>query len=103
MLCSNVEQVGNVVAKDVGEMMKNGWVVLDVRPPGETAVVAIKGALTVSAWVMVRLLRKIKDVLKQLSLAHVKASMLRHLITRARDGDQVAFPPDVHLIVQFVI
>lgn len=39
--------VMNVSNKTAGEMMKDGWVLVDVRPPGEVAKVPITGAIAV--------------------------------------------------------
>ena len=37
----------NVTSRMAGEMMKEGWVLLDVRPEEEIEKVAIEGAVTV--------------------------------------------------------
>jgi rhodanese-related sulfurtransferase len=41
--------VRNIGAADVAAMIKDGWTVLDVRPPTETSKAAIKDAVVVSA------------------------------------------------------
>ncbi|KAF8066281.1 STR11 [Scenedesmus sp. PABB004] len=43
--------VMNVSNKSAGELMKEGWVLLDVRPPGEVAKVGITGAVNVPLYV----------------------------------------------------
>uniref|UniRef100_A0A383VI29 Rhodanese domain-containing protein n=1 Tax=Tetradesmus obliquus TaxID=3088 RepID=A0A383VI29_TETOB len=43
--------VMNVSNKSAGEMMQQGWKLLDIRPPGETAKVGIVGAVAVPLYV----------------------------------------------------
>ncbi|KAF6254465.1 Rhodanese-like domain-containing protein [Scenedesmus sp. NREL 46B-D3] len=43
--------VMNVSNKSAGEMMQQGWALLDIRPPGETQKVGIVGAVTVPLYV----------------------------------------------------
>eukprot|EP00878_Enallax_costatus_P009789 GHUV01010222.1.p1 GENE.GHUV01010222.1~~GHUV01010222.1.p1 ORF type:complete len:181 (+),score=49.42 GHUV01010222.1:69-545(+) len=43
--------VMNVSNKTAGEMMAEGWVLLDVRPPGEVDKVGVKGAVSVPLYV----------------------------------------------------
>lgn len=44
-------RVLNVSNKEAGELMQQGWVLLDVRPPNETAKVPIAGAVAVPLFV----------------------------------------------------
>jgi len=44
-------RVLNVSTKEAGELMQQGWVLLDVRPPSETEKVPIKGAVAVPLFV----------------------------------------------------
>lgn len=44
-------RVRNVTPKDAGELLKDGWVLLDVRPPEEVAKVKVEGAVHVPVFV----------------------------------------------------
>ncbi|CAG9466051.1 unnamed protein product [Pedinophyceae sp. YPF-701] len=44
-------RVRNVTAKEAGELIKEGWVLLDVRPVEETKKAAVRGAVTVPLFV----------------------------------------------------
>jgi hypothetical protein len=43
-------QVRNISAKDVAGLVKEGWVVLDVRPPTETNRAPVANSVHVSTW-----------------------------------------------------